>query len=102
MDVVEHGDEIVLLHSVKQGPASQSYGIQVASLAGIPKSVITTAKDRLHEIELQTPISNDKKSQTDLFNADPLLERLKTIDPDSTSPKQALALLYELRAMLDR
>jgi len=102
MDVVEHGDEIVLLHSVKQGPASQSYGIQVASLAGIPKSVITAAKDRLHEIELQTPISNVKKSQTDLFNADPLLEKLKTIDPDSTSPKQALALLYELRAMLDR
>jgi DNA mismatch repair protein MutS len=101
MDVVEHGDEIVLLHSVKQGPANQSYGIQVASLAGIPKTVITAAKKRLHEIELQTPISNEQQPQTDLFNADPLLEKITMIDPDSTNPKQALALLYELKAMLD-
>lgn len=102
MDVVEHGDEIVLLHSVKQGPASQSYGIQVASLAGIPKTVITAAKNRLHEIESQAPVANIEKPQTDLFNADPILEKIKMIDPDSTNPKQALALLYELQAMLDR
>lgn len=102
MDVVEHDDEIVLLHAVKQGPANQSYGIHVAALAGIPKTVISAAKIRLDEIEQQIPISNKEKSQADLFNVDPLLERIKTIDPDSTSPKQALALLYELRAMLDR
>jgi len=102
MDVVEHGDEIVLLHSVKQGPANQSYGIQVASLAGIPKTVITAAKKRLHEIESQTPVSNIERPQTDLFNSDPILEKIKMIDPDSTNPKQALALLYELQAMLDR
>ncbi len=102
MDVVEHGDEIVLLHAVKQGPANQSYGIQVASLAGIPKTVINAAKNRLHEIELQTPITNEQQTQTDLFNADPLLEKIKLIDPDSTNPKQALALLYELKAMLNR
>jgi len=101
MDVVEHGDDIVLLHSVKPGPASQSYGIQVASLAGIPKTVITAAKNRLHEIESQTPITNQQQPQTDLFNVDPLLEKMKLIDPDSTNPKQALALLYELKAMLD-
>ncbi|MCZ6802670.1 MAG: DNA mismatch repair protein MutS [Proteobacteria bacterium] len=102
MDVVEHGDEIVLLHSVKQGPANQSYGIQVASLAGIPKTVISAAKNRLNEIEHQLPITNKQKSQTDFFNTDPLLEKIKTIEPDATSPKQALALLYELRGMLDR
>ena len=102
MDVVEHGDEIVLLHSVKPGPANQSYGIQVASLAGIPKAVITAAKNRLHDIENQNPIESAKKPQADLFNENPLLEKLKLIDPDSTNPKQALALLYELRAMLDR
>jgi DNA mismatch repair protein MutS len=102
MDVVEHGDEIVLLHAVKQGPANQSYGIQVASLAGIPKTVINAAKNRLHEIELQTPITNKQQTQTDLFNADPLLEKIKSIDPDSTNPKQALALLYELKTILDR
>jgi DNA mismatch repair protein MutS len=102
MDVVEHGDEIVLLHSVKHGPANQSYGIQVASLAGIPKTVINAAKTRLHEIESQTPVVNIEKPQTDLFNIDPILEKIKMIDPDSTNPKQALALLYELQAMLDR
>lgn len=102
MDVVEHGDEIVLLHSVKPGPANQSYGIQVASLAGIPKTVIAAAKNRLLEIEQQSPLENTKQPQADLFNENPLLEKLENIDPDSTSPKQALALLYKLRAMLDR
>jgi len=101
MDVVEHGDEIVLLHAVKKGPANQSYGIQVASLAGIPKTVITAAKKRLHEIESQAPVSNIEKPQTDLFNTEPVLEKIKMIDPDTTNPKQALALLYELQAMLD-
>ncbi len=101
MDVVEHGDEIVLLHSVKPGPANQSYGIQVASLAGVPKTVIKAAKQRLTEIEQQSPLENTKTSQSDLFNENPLLEKLKAIDPDSTNPKQALALLYELQAMLD-
>jgi DNA mismatch repair protein MutS len=102
MDVVEHGDEIVLLHSVKHGPANQSYGIQVASLAGIPDIVISEAKKHLNEIEQQTPVTNSQNSQTDLFNANPLFVKLSSIDPDSTSPKQALALLYELQAMLDR
>jgi DNA mismatch repair protein MutS len=102
MEVVEHGDEIVLLHSVKSGPANQSYGIQVASLAGLPKNVIDAAKNRLNEIEHQAPLENTKAPQADLFNENPLLEKLKNIDPDSTNPKQALALLYELRAMLDR
>ena len=101
MDVVEHGDEIVLLHAVKKGPANQSYGIQVASLAGIPKTVITAAKKRLHEIESQAPVSNIEKPQTDLFNTEPVLEKIKMIDPDTTNPKQALAILYELQAMLD-
>jgi DNA mismatch repair protein MutS len=112
MDVVEHGDEIVLLHSVKPGPANQSYGIQVAALAGIPKAVINAAKERLNEIEQQNPIENTKIPQANLFdekildvepiNKNPLLEKLKLIDPDSTNPKQALALLYELHNMLDR
>ena len=101
MDVVEHGDEIVLLHSVKHGPANQSYGIQVASLAGIPKSVIKDAKNRLHEIESQTPVVKIEKSKTNSFNTDSILEKIRMIDPDITNPKQALALLYELQAMLD-
>ncbi|MEM6998592.1 MAG: DNA mismatch repair protein MutS [Pseudomonadota bacterium] len=101
MEVVEHGDEIVLLHSVKPGPANQSYGIQVASLAGIPKTVINAAKYRLHEIEQQSPVEKTEQIQTDLFNKNPLIEKLKSIEPDSTNPKQALALLYELKKLLD-
>ena len=105
MGVVEHGDEIVLLHSVKPGPANQSYGIQVASLAGIPKKVINAAKQRLNEIEQQGLIEKAKTPQTDLFNkSEPenlLIQKLQDIDPDATSPKQALALLYKLRAMLN-
>ena len=102
MDVVEHDDEIVFMHVVKPGPANQSYGIQVASLAGIPKQVIDLAKKRLHEIEQNVPMTDNQQTQTDLFNTDPLLEKLKTLDPDSTSPKQALSILYELHAMLDK
>lgn len=107
MDAIEHGDDIVFLHSVKDGPANQSYGIQVASLAGIPKQVIASAKKRLHEIESQSSITNEEKTQTDLFNTNALkektlLEKIETLDPDSTNPKEALAILYELRAMLDQ
>ena len=103
MDAIEHGDDIVFLHTIKQGPANQSYGLQVAALAGLPKNVIEAAKLRLREIESQIPIPAGKEqAQADLFDADPILEKLKTIDPDSTSPKQALSLLYELRSLLDQ
>ncbi len=101
MDAIEHGDEIVFLHTVKEGPANQSYGIQVASLAGIPKQVIAMAKQRLQNIESITPVSTPETSQSDLFNKNPLAEKLDSIDPDSISPRQALALLYELRAMIE-
>jgi DNA mismatch repair protein MutS len=101
LDVIEHGDEIVLLHTVKPGPANQSYGIQVASLAGIPDSVINAAKSRLREIEQLSTNEINKQPQADLFNEDPVKEKLKSIDVDSTSPKQALALLYELKETLD-
>ena len=102
MDAVEHGEEIVFLHSVRHGPANQSYGLQVAALAGIPKQVISSAKQRLSEIDTQTIVMDKNRPQSDLFNDDPVLDKLKSIDPDSMSPKQALALLYELRAMLDK
>ena len=102
LDAVEHGEEIVFLHAVRQGPANQSYGLQVAALAGIPGQVISYAKQRLNEIESHPFLTNNNKSQSDLFNDDPVSDKLKSIDPDSTSPKQALTLLYELCAMLDK
>ncbi len=106
LDAVEHGDGIVFLHSVEEGPASQSYGLQVAQLAGIPKSVVAAAKRRLAQLEQQSVAAGP---QTDMFAAPeasepvphPALEALMDVDPDDLSPKQALEILYKLKTMLE-
>jgi len=105
LDAVEHGDGIVFLHSVEEGPASQSYGLQVAQLAGIPRSVVAAAKRRLVQLEQQNIIAGP---QADLFAAPeaneppphPVLEALLDVDPDEMSPKQALEALYRLKGLL--
>jgi DNA mismatch repair protein MutS len=116
LDAVEHGDGIVFLHSVSEGPANQSYGLQVAALAGVPREVIRLAGRRLHELEQTAQRHAQAESnQLSLFSAsqstpappptDPLRERLGTIDPDSLTPRQALEALYslcELRESDDR
>src|SRR5262249_31705819 len=98
---------IVFLHAVKDGPTNQSYGLQVAQLAGIPKTVIETAKTKLIELEQQT-ISTQKKNnllpqQTDFFL--PTIEHkaltlLKSLNPDELNPKQALEYLYRLKELV--
>jgi DNA mismatch repair protein MutS len=105
LDAVEHRDTIVFLHSVEEGPASQSYGIQVAQLAGIPSGVIRTARKRLADLEAQAARANP---QADLFSApanaeeprpEPqhaALEALRAADPDTLSPRDALELIYQL------
>jgi Mismatch repair ATPase (MutS family) len=103
LDAVEHGDDLVFLHAVEDGPASQSYGIQVARLAGVPAKVIAAAKKRLKELE---DAQVRQGPQGDLFvqpeenkTEDPnaaLLEVLRALDPDELSPKLALEKLYEL------
>ncbi len=103
LDAVEHRDKIVLLDALEEGPASQSYGLQVAALAGVPGSVISEARGHLALLEenaIQTP------AQKDLFTSQhlpasreaphPVIERLRSIDPDAFSPREALQLLYEL------
>lgn len=103
LDAIEHGEKIVFLHAVEDGPANQSYGIQVAALAGIPNSVVKAAKRQLREFEQRASIN---PLQPDLFAAvpepsepepHPVLERLSMIDPDALTPKQALDALYELK-----
>ena len=109
LDAVEHGERIVFLHAVEDGPANQSYGIQVASLAGIPGSVVKAARRQLREFEQRASIN---PLQPDLFAAlpepleverDPALDRLAahlgTINPDELTPREALAALYELKAL---
>jgi DNA mismatch repair protein MutS len=103
---VEHGERIVFLHSVQDGPASQSYGLQVAALAGVPKKVIQNARKHLRQLEnesIAAPVP-----QLDLFYAphveviepEPALEALRELNPDELSPREALDALYRLKAMM--
>ena len=109
LDAVEHGEGIVFLHAVRDGPANQSYGLQVAKLAGVPRKVIELARERLAELEQAAQHhAAAESSQLSLFRpsprqvrADPLRERLDAIDPDQLTPRQALEALYELRALRD-
>ena len=110
LEAVEHAERIVFLHSVRDGPASQSYGLQVAALAGVPDTVIRAARDKLSRLEASEPAA----PQLSLFAepvasappalADPqasaLRERLEGIDPDTLTPRQAHELLYTLREQL--
>jgi DNA mismatch repair protein MutS len=104
LDAVEHDDKIVFLHALKGGPASRSYGLQVAALAGVPDAVVQAARRKLAELERTRHSSPQQTDQLPLFieNApDPALERLDTIDPDTLSPRQALEALYELKQLRD-
>ncbi len=110
LDAVEHGNRIVFLYSVKPGPTNQSYGIQVARLAGVPPDVLDSARNKLAELEDR--YCHDPKlgaalaTQLGMFDhretADPpVIERLRKLSVDDLSPKQALELLYELRSEAD-
>ena len=107
LDAVEHAHTIVFMHAVEEGPASQSYGIQVAALAGIPGSVIRDAKRRLMALENR---EINQGGQPDLFAAiapvieEPppsleVVEALRQLDPDALSPREALERLYQLKRM---
>jgi DNA mismatch repair protein MutS len=110
VEAVEHGDKLVFLHSVKEGPANQSYGLQVAALAGIPKSVTAQARRYLTELERERDALRSSASpQTELplfvaprTEAPPesaALEALRALDPNALSPREALDLLYRLKQL---
>lgn len=106
LDATEYNDSIVFLHAVQEGPANQSYGIQVAKLAGIPATVINLAKKELRKLEnsTQNPAKNislaDKGPfQQELLLADythPAVTFARSLRPDELSPREALDALYEL------
>jgi DNA mismatch repair protein MutS len=107
LGAVEHNDRIVFLHAVEEGPANQSYGIQVAALAGIPNSVVRAARKQLREFEQRAAVD---PLQPDLFAQDfsveapeaephPVVEQLAAIDPDRLTPREALDLLYVLKKL---
>ncbi|TNE75988.1 MAG: DNA mismatch repair protein MutS, partial [Gammaproteobacteria bacterium] len=107
LDATEYNDDIVFLHAVQEGPASQSYGIQVAKLAGIPPEVIALARRELASLEAGSHATvstrpTEQPVQRELF-ADPvgsaLVAALAEFDPDDLTPREALERLYTLKAL---
>ncbi|CAN7177020.1 DNA mismatch repair protein MutS [Pseudoduganella sp. LjRoot289] len=126
LSAVEHKDTIVFLHAVQNGPASQSYGLQVAQLAGVPQPVIKAARKHLARLEAQ---ALDATPQLDLFAAPTvdandeeapqpgqapapaqaaetpamreLLDALDDLDPDALTPREALERLYQLKRLAE-
>ena len=109
LNATEHDDRIVFLHAVQEGPASQSYGLQVAQLAGVPRHVINQARQKLNQLEqseTKHPAELQKQPvntlQADLFASPqphPAIEVLEQTEPDSLTPRQALELIYTLKSL---
>jgi len=126
LSATQHNEDIVFLHKIEQGPASQSYGIEVAKLAGIPKDVLKHARNELRLLETNSEklaeldsgsgsgsgyrkVENahrfepfvSKSSQADMFatKPDPVTERLNSINLDELTPRQALDILYEMKTL---
>nr|WP_275666192.1 DNA mismatch repair protein MutS [Vibrio sp. Isolate23] len=109
LDAVEHGDTIAFMHAVQEGAASKSYGLAVAGLAGVPKSVIKNARAKLTQLEQLShgDNSNTTSSAVDIANQLSLIpepseveEALSGIDPDDLTPRQALEALYRLKKLM--
>lgn len=114
LSAVEHKDNIVFLHAVQPGPASQSYGLQVAKLAGVPESVIRVARNHLNTLEshfipnqpqlslFSAPIAKEIYPETQPLPpaAEKLMRDLNELDVDSLSPREALNQLYTLKEQL--
>jgi DNA mismatch repair protein MutS len=110
LDATEHGDDLVFLHAVREGPANRSYGLAVAKLAGVPASVISAARRYLAELESQRDAQHAAAPSPQAvlpFDAptvpaphDALREKLDAVDPDALSPRDAHALVYALKSLL--
>ena len=107
LDATEHKGKLVFLHAVKPGPANQSYGLQVAALAGVPGNVIRRAKQYLRVLESQQPARQEHpQTQLPFEVADEergaLREALDAVDPDVLTPREALDLVYRLKGLSGR
>jgi DNA mismatch repair protein MutS len=108
LDATEHGHELIFLHTVKDGPANQSYGLHVARLAGVPQTVVDEARSYLASLENQLVLDGGPQAQLPLTAApaDPasaaLRAQLEALDVDALSPRDALQLLYELKQALPK
>ena len=123
LDATEHQDSIVFLHKVQEGPASKSYGLQVAKLAGIPTEVLQRAQEQLTLLEEgsstdslrdisseSSPVAAPSRGapevpvQTGLFDtmAHPVLDALSSLEPDELTPREALNRMYHLKQLLEK
>ena len=102
---VESGHDIVFLHQIEPGPASRSYGVQVARLAGMPAAVVRQARAALEALEARAQAG---QAQVDLFAPPPapaaaepsaMEQALAAIEPDSLTPREALDALYRLKSL---
>jgi len=115
LNATEHNERIVFLHHVLPGPASQSYGLAVAQLAGVPNDVISRAREHLSRLEAtalphDTVVASPKKSnsksnaphQSDMFASlpHPVLDELAKLDLDDLTPRKALEMLYTLKTQI--
>ncbi len=114
LDAVEHGEELVFLHAVKEGPADRSFGLQVAAIAGVPRPVIAAARKHLAALESARDAKHDAliaaggtapvssaPQQFGLFDLPPpAITALRDIDPDALTPREALEALYRLKNLL--
>jgi len=109
LDATEHGDKLIFLHTVKEGPANQSYGLQVAALAGVPQKVITAARRYLRELERRSAAAHEPRPQQELLlevaeppQEHPAVTALQSLDVDALTPRQAQDALYELKRLLEK
>ncbi|KAF1854846.1 hypothetical protein Lal_00003408, partial [Lupinus albus] len=111
LNATEHNERIVFLHHVLPGPASQSYGLAVAQLAGVPADVILRAREHLarlettslpHEAPKAAPGQPVPPMQSDMFASlpHPVLDELAKLQPDDLTPRRALELLYTFKARI--
>lgn len=105
LEAIEQGDKLIFMHTVKAGPASQSYGLQVALLAGVPKNVVNQARLRLQQLEAQRLEMTPQQTQLTLpavVTTPAVITALQKIVPDNLTPKQALEVLYQLKSLVDK
>ncbi len=111
VSVKEWEGEVIFLHEVRRGAADRSYGVQVARLAGLPEPVIARAREVLNALEQgesgasskalidDLPLFSVAKPQAPKPDPNPALDRLRAMNPDELTPREALDLLYELKAL---
>ncbi len=105
LDATEHGEQLVFLHAVQEGPASRSFGLQVARLAGVPREVIASAQCYLEALERREETATSPRPQARLALEAPerpheALQLLAGTDPDRLTPREALELVYALKSKL--